>query len=116
MTNEDGKIFHIPIHSKACCKEFDVFELELYIKNDTHYLIVFSFANYSNGIRFRSYIFAKKTVQKVKKLFEETYDASNKYQGKDYGLIQEEDDVQIFESPKKLKSMKMKKVLGYMQD
>jgi hypothetical protein len=113
LADEEGRLYHIPIHSSVCCQEFDVFELEIFIKNETHYLVVLSFAHYKAGVRLKSYIFAKKTVQKIKKLFEDSKD-ENKNTRKDFGLIQDEDDVNIFEGPSKLKSMKMKKVLPYM--
>lgn len=92
LMDEDGKLYHIPIHSSVCCQEFDVFELECFIKNETHYLIVLSFAHYNNGVRLRSYIFSKKTVGKIKKLFEDSKDP-NKNSRKDFGLIQDDDDV-----------------------
>jgi hypothetical protein len=53
-------------------------------------------------------------VGKIKKLFEDSKDPS-KNTRKDFGLIQDDDDVQIFESPSKLKNMKMKKILTHMK-
>jgi len=64
-------------------------------------------------VRLRSYIFSKKTVGKIKKLFEDSKDPM-KNTRKDFGLIQDDDDVQVFESPNKLKNIKMKKVLNFM--
>ena len=32
LMDVDSKLYHIPIHSSVCCQEFDVFELECFIK------------------------------------------------------------------------------------
>lgn len=49
-------------------------------------MVVLSFAHYKNGVRLKSYIFAKKTIQKMRKLFDDSKDP-NKNLKKDFGLI-----------------------------
>ena len=80
------------------------------MKHDHFYIIILSVIIYQRGVKIKNYVIVRKPVQKMKEIYEYFRDKENgkTKAGPEPGLVNEDDDVMIFENVGKLRGMKMR--------
>ena len=116
--NEPDKYYKVLIHPtknkiEGIGKEFDYIDVEQVVRNDLFYVIILSVVNYWKGVKMRHYVIVRKPIKKIESLINYCKERQGNKgirnpQEDEPGLVEEEDDVMMFENAQKLRGMKMR--------